>query len=139
MRLFLGVATDSGIAHMSGRKKWQELEDIGQRIREARESLGMTQEELATQLGRTQDTVSSYELGNRAIRITELPALARTLKVSVGYFFGQDDPEIEALDLMSELKNLTPDQQQKVIERWRYELNWWRKHEVTAEVVVQEA
>jgi len=135
----LGVVTNSEMAYMSSRKKWQELEDIGQRIREARERLGMTQEELAAHIGRTQDTISSYELGNRAIRITELPALAHILKVPVGYFFGQDDPDIEALDLVTELKSLTPDQQQKVVERWRYELDWWRKQVVVPSITVQEA
>lgn len=123
---------------MSGRKKWRELEEIGQRIREAREHLGMTQEELADVIGRTQDTISSYELGNRAIRITELPALARVLKVPIGYFFGRTDPDSEALDLVSELQGLTSEQKRKVVERWRFELEWWMQQEIPQKETVQD-
>lgn len=113
------------IARMTTRKKWHELEVIGQRIRESRERLNLTQGELAELIGRTQDTVSSYELGNRAIRITELPALARALKIPIGYLFGYEEPEDEALELASVLKTLAPEQKKKVIERWRFELDWW--------------
>ena len=66
---------------MSGRKKWHELEEIGQRIREARESLGMTQEELAEIIGSDFKILSpATRLGNRALyRITELTCSSREL------------------------------------------------------------
>jgi transcriptional regulator with XRE-family HTH domain len=123
---------------MTRRKKWLEIEQMGQRIREARERLGITQDELAALIGRTQDTISHYETGNRAIVVTELPALAKALKVPIASFFGDNDPDTEALDLMSELKALTPDQKKKVIERWRFELNWWMRQDTPQTETVQE-
>jgi transcriptional regulator with XRE-family HTH domain len=114
---------------MARRKKWHELEELGQRIREARERLGITQGNLAALMGRTQDTISSYELGNRAIRVTELPALAKALKVPIGYFFGYESLDDEAKDLLLELQTMSDTQQKIVIARWRHELEWWKSHE----------
>ncbi len=101
---------------------------MGQRIREARERLGMTQEELAERIGRNRETISHYEIGNRAVAINELPLLAEALQVSLGYFYGQNDPDGEALDLMSELQVMPADQKKMVLDRWRFELEWWKKH-----------
>jgi transcriptional regulator with XRE-family HTH domain len=114
---------------MSDRKKRTDLEQLGQRIREARERLGMTQDDLAALLGRSQDAVSSYENGSRAIRITELPVLAKVLNVSLGYLFGNEYPESEAMDLMVELMALPREKQRLMVERWRFDLDWWRKIE----------
>lgn len=78
-----------------------ELAIIGNRIRQARESAGITQEELANQLGKSQNAISDYENARRAIRITELPRLAEALGVSVAYFFGEDHPEWSIQALLS--------------------------------------
>lgn len=71
-------------------EKQELLEQIGERIRDARERSGMTQEELAVLIGKTQKAISGYENGTRAIRITEIPDLARALGVHPGYFFGEN-------------------------------------------------
>lgn len=60
---------------------------IGQRIRLARERRGLTQTELAHALGKNATTISNYENGSRTLPITELPKLAQTLHVPIGYFF----------------------------------------------------
>jgi transcriptional regulator with XRE-family HTH domain len=67
----------------------QILQTIGLRIREARENSDLTQEELAEKIGKTQKAISGYENGSRAIRVTELPALAKALDVPIAYFFGE--------------------------------------------------
>ncbi len=72
-------------------EKQEVLEQIGRRIRRARERAGLTQEELATQIGKTQKAISGYEKGTRAIRITEVPELARALAVAPGYFLGSEE------------------------------------------------
>lgn len=59
----------------------------GRRIRTAREALNLTQTELANLVGKTQNTISNYESGQRALRVDELPVLAEALKVSILYFF----------------------------------------------------
>ncbi len=70
---------------------------IGERIREAREKLDLTQEQLADRLGKTRNTISSYETGTRILSISELPDLAKALEVPISYFF--EDERIESTDL----------------------------------------
>ena len=65
-------------------------EELGLRIRRARERIGMSQEVLAEQIERDQKAVSEYENGKRKLPATELPTLARVLGVPVSYFFEGD-------------------------------------------------
>jgi transcriptional regulator with XRE-family HTH domain len=83
---------------------------FGERIRRARERAGLSQEELATTLGRDQRTISQYENGRRKIMITELPILARTLKVPVMYFF-EGEAVLDNLDkqVLEEFHQLNED------------------------------
>ena len=102
---------------------------MGQRVREARERLGMTQEELAGLIGRSRETISHYEIGHRAIVVTELPALAQALKVPIGFFFGDENITNETLAfLAAELDSMPPVKQKAILERLRFELDWWRGH-----------
>lgn len=70
-----------------------DLKTLGQRIRQAREVRGWSQEELATLIGKDQTAISEYETGKRKISVTELPHLAQVLHVPVAYFFGQPAPD----------------------------------------------
>lgn len=60
---------------------------LGQRIRLARERLGISQEELASRIARNQYSVSEYETGKRRIFAHDLPTLAEALEVPISYFF----------------------------------------------------
>jgi transcriptional regulator with XRE-family HTH domain len=60
---------------------------IGLRIKLARIKLGMTQDDLAQKLGKAKSVISSYEIGKRTIKVTDLPWLAEVLKVPITYFF----------------------------------------------------
>lgn len=64
-----------------------DLEAFGQRLRQARERAGLSQEELARLVGKDQTAISEYERGKRKITITDLPPLANILNVSIDYFF----------------------------------------------------
>jgi len=66
------------------------LHQLGQRIRQARERLSLSQEQLAELVNKDQTAVSEYENGKRKVSITELPLLANVLDVPIGYFFGED-------------------------------------------------
>jgi transcriptional regulator with XRE-family HTH domain len=124
------------MANDARRKDESRLEQVGQRIREARERLGLTQEALGRLIGRTQYSISQYESGSRAIAITELPTLAQVLEVPIGYFFGDiDDPDIEGLDLLSELKALSLDEKKMLLDRWRLDLEWWKKQHPRPELL----
>jgi len=114
-----------GVVNMPPKKKRIELEKIGQRIREARERLGVTQDELAERVGKTQNTISAYENAFRAVRLNDLPMLAQALHVSIGYLFGSEYPENDINELLARLDLLPPDHRQVAIKRLLHELDWW--------------
>jgi transcriptional regulator with XRE-family HTH domain len=69
---------------------------MGERIAGLRKARNLTQTRLAAALGVTQQTVQAYEAGSRRIPVSALPAVARTLSVSLGELFGEDDPQHRA-------------------------------------------
>jgi transcriptional regulator with XRE-family HTH domain len=62
---------------------------LGIRINRLRKGLGITQVQLAEQLGVSQQTVTAYESGNRRVPISHLPRLAALLGTSVEALIGQ--------------------------------------------------
>lgn len=71
--------------------------ELGKRIRQARERIGMSQEALAEGVARDQKAVSEYENGKRKLPATDIPLFARVLGVPVSYFF-EGEFEINDLD-----------------------------------------
>lgn len=66
--------------------------NIGDRIKERRLDLGMTQEELADKVGfKTRASVSRLEGGDRNIPLSKLKKLAEVLETTVGYLMGMED------------------------------------------------
>jgi transcriptional regulator with XRE-family HTH domain len=59
---------------------------IGSRIQQAREELGLTQEEMAAKLGCTQEALSNYELGKRRLYLSSLEKIAEILGKPLNYF-----------------------------------------------------
>jgi transcriptional regulator with XRE-family HTH domain len=59
---------------------------IGIRIQQAREELGITQQELAARLGCTQAALSNYELGKRRLYLASLERIASALGKPLSYF-----------------------------------------------------
>lgn len=84
-----------------------DAKQLGQRIREAREAKGMSQEQLAELISRDQRSVSEYESGKRRIYANDLPTIARALEVPVIYFFqdvmSEDDLDVALLDEFHQL------------------------------------
>jgi len=64
---------------------------IGQRIKKAREALGISQLELAMRLGRDQSAISSYEAGRRRLSADDIPLFAKELDVPIIYFYEDYD------------------------------------------------
>jgi len=69
---------------------WREL---GERLREAREYLGLSQEQVATALGIPRPSVSGMETGKRKVSTIELQELTRLYKRPYSYFLGEEDEE----------------------------------------------
>lgn len=65
---------------------------IGGRIKAAREAEGMTQSELAQELGYKSPTaISLIEAGERRVQISDLEAIAKLLHRDVSYFIKGED------------------------------------------------
>jgi DNA-binding XRE family transcriptional regulator len=62
------VATDPRVK----RRQRQEAERLGQLLHDAREKAGLTQDEVAEQLGRPQQYLSAAELGRQRLDLWEL-------------------------------------------------------------------
>ena len=65
---------------------------IGGRVRERRETINMTQGQLARQLGLTFSQIQKYEKGSSRIGAGRLLLIAQPLGVPVTYFFEGLDP-----------------------------------------------
>jgi transcriptional regulator with XRE-family HTH domain len=74
--------------------------DIGMRIQQARQELGLTQEELAARLGCTQAALSNYELGKRRFYLAGLEQIANMLGKPLSYFMeplaSPDDDDVQS-------------------------------------------
>lgn len=63
---------------------------IGRRIREARESAGLTQRELGKQLGYSQTAINGWETARRRISLDDLEHLSRALNRPLAWFLGAE-------------------------------------------------
>ena len=65
---------------------------LGQRLAEARRASGLTQTQLAEQLGIAQQTLAHYEMGRLRVAVALMPPLARALGVTVEDLMGEEAP-----------------------------------------------
>lgn len=70
------------------------MADIGKRIKEKRESIGMTQEELADKLGyKNKSSIAKIETGTNDIVQSKVLEFAKVLNTSVAYLMGWNNNE----------------------------------------------
>jgi transcriptional regulator with XRE-family HTH domain len=79
------------MANSTGSSNPNERENIGARLKEAREYLGLSQQEVATALNLPRTAVSMMESGQRGVESLELKALAKLYQRPVAYFTGEDE------------------------------------------------
>lgn len=79
-----------------------EIDDelVGDRLREARETLGLTQADVAGALGIPRTSVIAMEAGRRKVSGLELRRLARVYRRSIEWLLGEDTPAIAADDAL---------------------------------------
>jgi len=65
------------------------FKELGARIALARKDHGMTQQQLAEQLGVAQQTLAHYEVGRARLPVSMLPTLTRLLTLSLDELMGQ--------------------------------------------------
>ena len=88
---------------------------IGERMREYRRSIKMTQADFASRLGVTGAAVSAYETGNRLPSYEVLVKIANILGVSTDALLGRQSADRVVVDVTS----LTP-------RRGAWSRTWWR-------------
>lgn len=62
-----------------------DLLNFGQRLRDAREAKGLSQQDLADKIGTSKSMISAYENGQSDPRQSMIPLLAKTLNISIGW------------------------------------------------------
>ena len=76
--------------------------DFGRKLKTLRKQAGLTQKQLATQLGITKSVVSFYELQTRSPSPDVLAKLSMIFNVSVDYLLGLDNRETIDVSGLSE-------------------------------------
>lgn len=101
---------------------------IGQRIRERRESLGITQVSLADAIGERKQTLYKYETGVVTnIPIDKIEAIASALQTTPASLMGWEEPGAQSSGapavfddftyaMYEESRELTPENRQKLLE-----------------------
>ncbi|TCK65832.1 helix-turn-helix domain-containing protein [Curtobacterium sp. PhB136] len=72
--------------------KAEQQREMGARLREARETLGITQEDAAVALGIPRTSITALEKGSRAVAATELTKMATLYRRPVAWLLGDEDP-----------------------------------------------
>lgn len=86
------------------------LQEIGKRLYKRRKQLCMTQDELAERTGVTGQTISTAELGKKAMRADTIIRVCNALDISADYLlFGHISPPDVSV-LTQKVSQLTPNQ-----------------------------
>ena len=95
------------------------IDNYGERIKEYRISLGMTQGQVAKELEVTPGYISNVENGRTAMSLRLLTYYAKLMHVSLDTLVGQLEPDYKrtALDnaLNNEISKLNEDQKEKLL------------------------
>lgn len=86
------------------------LHQIGKRIFDRRKQLRLTQDELAERAGITPQTVSSAELGKKALRPENIIRICSALEISTDYLLLGKVAEQDYSALIFKTSHLTPSQ-----------------------------
>lgn len=68
--------------------------DLAQRLRRAREYLGLSKEDVSEAIQLSQPSITLIESGGRKVEATELSRLARLYRVNVDYLLSGREPEL---------------------------------------------
>ncbi|MCI8388969.1 MAG: helix-turn-helix transcriptional regulator [Clostridiales bacterium] len=109
---------------------------IGKRIKQCREQLNLTQQELAEQLGMTTNYISSLERGASFPRCENLVTLLNGLDVPADAIFcdvvNRSSRYMEVI-LSEELRTLSPEAQKRILQTLAFMIRQEKHHEVTHE------
>lgn len=90
-------------------------QQIGERLRQAREKMGLSQEGLARHLGYSSAaTISHFEAGQRKISVIDLLQLADVLGVSPDYLYGESKAAAQMPYFRAKAANVSPTERESV-------------------------
>lgn len=86
--------------------------NIGEKIRQLRESRGLSNRQLAKKAGLSQPVMNRIENGNRKADIESIEKICDALEITLIDFFNVDSQEVspEYLELLKNAKELTSEQ-----------------------------
>lgn len=88
---------------------------IAERLREGREAIGLTQEDVANAVGLPRTAVSAIETGHRRVAGHELRRLARLYRRNVSWLVGEVDDAPPDPDLARAVARLTVKDREQVL------------------------
>ncbi len=113
---------DYGVGMQTGRPSRRPRTPFGQRVREARETLGLSQVEVAAKLGINQASYGAWERDPVALRPEQVEQLAKVLNVSIEQLYGVAPPKSrggpvgKVRRVFEAVSELPRTQQQKIVE-----------------------
>lgn len=107
----------------TGRPSKKPRSDFGKRLHAIREDLGLSQAQVASQLGITQTAYALWERQSVSIKLEQIEKLSETLKVPVSYLFGENEakqrgkgPSGKLSQVLERASQLPKSQQNKIAE-----------------------
>ena len=86
-----------------------DLKTIGERIKNARKSAKLTQEDLANELSVRRDRISKMESGeDKHLNLSHLIEMSKLFNCDIGYLLGEYDAQSAAVEKISEITGLSP-------------------------------
>ena len=102
----------------------RELEQLGARLRESREYLGLSQEFVADKLGVPRASISAMETAKRKVSSLELRDLARLYKQPISHFLAESESRNEDSQTVRALfrtaRSLTEEDRQQLLRFARF-------------------
>jgi transcriptional regulator with XRE-family HTH domain len=84
---------------------------VGKRIRHRRWLVGMTQQQLAEQVGIKFQQIQKYETGANRVSASRLWDISRALQVSISFFFEGIEDQVEGADAKEAPKDIMADKE----------------------------
>ena len=91
------------------------LTEMGLRIQELRKQMGLTQDALAERAGMTSQTISTAELGKKALRPGNIIKLSRALGVSTDYLLTGYRNARDYTIIDGKLKEVSPQEYDRIM------------------------
>jgi transcriptional regulator with XRE-family HTH domain len=105
-------------------------EELGERLKLAREQSGMTQGQLALAVEYDQRSISQWERGIRKIPAVDIPKFSSVLNVPIAFFFeGQLDPSDIDDELLRTFHKLPTMESKQAVIQWIRDLNNLIQHD----------